>query len=67
MSEKRYVEVYTYPDSLSPEEKVPANATITLEAYEVSDEQLSVELEAEAREEAIAEITKKKKAEITGV
>ena len=52
MPETRYNEEYTYPDGLTPEEKIPANATINKIPYEVSDEQLDIE----AAEKTIAEL-----------
>lgn len=52
MSEIRYTRVFKAGVEQKPE------------PYEVSDEQLDAELEAKAREEAIAEITAIKKAEL---
>ena len=44
MPETRYIEEYTYPDGLTPAEKIP---------YEVSDEQLA----QEEAEKTIAELS----------
>jgi len=64
MSETRYITEYSYPEDLPAKDKIPENAVIKQIPYEVSDEQLEAELETQAREEAMAEITAKKKAEI---
>lgn len=53
MPETRYIEEYTYPDGLTPAEKIPQNATIKKIPYEVSDE----ELEMDAAERTIAELS----------
>lgn len=60
MPETRYVEVYTYPVKLSAAKKIPKNAKITYEPYQVSDEELQEEQERkemENAEEAINSIT----------
>ena len=51
MSKIRYREVYTYPEGMEAKDKLPANATIIREPYEVSDEQLAEEVEDAKREE----------------
>ena len=57
----RYIEEYNYPPGLPSSEKTVENARaygwIKQISYEVSDEEFEAEVEAEAREEAIAEIT----------
>ncbi len=53
MPETRYDEIYFYPKDLSPEQKIPQNATIKKIPYEVSDE----ELEMDAAEKTIAELS----------
>lgn len=60
----RYITVYTYPKDMPAKDKVIANATITQEPYEVSDEEVEAELKRQAREEALQEITDKKLVEI---
>lgn len=51
MPETRYIYKYTYPEGLTAEEKIPANAIIEQIPYEVSDEQLYMEqLEKECNE-----------------
>jgi len=60
MPETRYVEVYTYPAGLSAAKRIPKNAKITYEPYEVTDEELVDEAERkemENAEEAINSIT----------
>ncbi len=51
MSVIRYGETYTYPEGMAAKDKIPANATIIREPYEVSDEQLAQEAEDARREE----------------
>lgn len=42
--ETRYIETYTYPDDLPAEGRTPDKAIITRTPYEVSDEELELEL-----------------------
>ena len=53
MPETRYIETYAYPKGMAAKDKLPANATITREPYEVSDERLEQEAE-DARCEELA-------------
>ncbi len=64
MPETRYVREYTYPKDLPASEKTLDKATIVEIPYEVSDEELEAELEAQAREEVLKELTAKKLKEI---
>lgn len=43
MPETRYRKGYTYPADMPAADKIPANATIVQEPYEVSDAQLALE------------------------
>ncbi len=51
MPETRYIETYTYPEGMAAKDKLPANAIIVREPYEVSDEQLAQEAEDARRKE----------------
>ncbi len=51
MPETRYIETYAYPKGMAAKDKLPANAVITHEPYEVSDKQLAQEAEDARREE----------------
>ena len=51
MPETRYGETYTYPEGMAAKDKIPANAIIVREPYEVSDEQLAQEAEDARRKE----------------
>lgn len=64
MPETRYIEEVSYPKGMKAEDKILSSAKIKQIPYEISDKQLDAELEAKAREEAIVEITAKKKIEI---
>lgn len=64
MPETRNITVQTWPEGTPVEDKIPENAIITYEPYEVSDEEIEAEIEMEAREIAIQRITDAEKAAI---